>query len=49
MGVTSWNSSKELAGLSIAGTDRPGSGRSRYDQACASVETFLVLICVSGE
>ena len=39
----------QLAGLSIAGTDLPGSGRSRYDHAGASVETFVVLICVSGE
>ena len=27
----------------------PGSGRSRYDHAWVSVETFVVLICVSGE
>jgi hypothetical protein len=49
IGVTSWNISNELAGLSTAGTGRPGSGRSRYDHASFSVETFVVLICVSGE
>ena len=28
------NDLNELAGLSTAGTDVPGSGRSRYDHAC---------------
>ena len=33
----------------MAGTAMPGAGRSRYDHACTSVETFAALICVRGE